>query len=72
MREDADSVLFIYSTENVNYIQRKAAFQFNIVVETLSNEALYGPIIGSKINFYSYDAYEHAFPKGIPFLSSPP
>jgi len=24
LREDADSVLFVYSTENVNYVQRKA------------------------------------------------
>lgn len=70
LHEDADSVLFIYSTENANYVQRKAAFQFNLVVEALSNEAW--KIVGDRMNFYSYDAYEHAFPKGIPSLSSPP
>jgi len=26
LREERDSILFIYSTENVNYVQRKAAF----------------------------------------------
>ena len=49
--------MFIYSTENVNYVQRKAAFAFNLVVETLSNDALYPGLVGDKLKFYSYDAY---------------
>ena len=61
--------MFVYSTENVNYVQRKAAFQFNLLIETLQN---YPGIVGEKLTFYSYDAYQHAFPKGIPYLTSPP
>ena len=57
LREDADSIVFFYSTENVNYLQRKAAHQFNLVIETLSSEVLYGDMVGHKLNFYSYDAY---------------
>lgn len=72
LTEERDSILFIYSTENVNYVQRKAAFQFNLLIETLSNEELYPGLVGNKLRFYSYDAYVNAFPKGIPFLSSPP
>lgn len=53
-------------------MQRKAAFQYNLLVETLSNEALYPGLVGEQLAFYSYDAYVNAFPKGIPFLSSPP
>ena len=33
LTEDADSIMFIYSTENVNYAQRKACFQYNLVIE---------------------------------------
>ena len=51
--EDADSVMFIYSTENVNYVQRKAAHQFNMVAEMLSKDSS----LSGKIRFYSYDAY---------------
>ena len=51
--EDADSVVFVYSTENVNYVQRKAAHQFNLVAETISKDVS----IAHKIKFYSYDAY---------------
>lgn len=72
LREDADSILFVYSTENVNYVQRKACHQFNLVVETLSNEVLYGDMVGHKLKFYSLDAYQHGFPKGIPYGQSPP
>ena len=57
LKEDADSVVFFYSTENVNYAQRKACFQFNLVVEQLSNEAIYGDMVGRLVKFYSYDAY---------------
>lgn len=53
LREDADSVLFIYSSENTNYIQRKVCYQFNLVAETLSKD----PKVGDKVKFYSYDAY---------------
>ena len=35
LREDDDSVMFIYSSENTNYIQRKVSYQFNLVAETL-------------------------------------
>lgn len=66
--EDADSVMFIYSTENVNYVQRKAAHQFNMVAEMLSKDSS----LSGKIKFYSYDAYQHSFPKGIAYLGSPP
>ena len=72
LREDADSIVFFYSTENVNYVQRKAANQFNLVIETLSSEALYGDMVGHKLKFYSYDVYSQGFPKGIPFGKSPP
>ena len=72
LREDADSILFVYSTENVNYVQRKACHQFNLVVETLSNEVLYGDLVGHKLKLYSLDAYQHGFPKGIPYGQSPP
>ena len=68
LREDADSIMFIYSSENVNYLQRKVSYQFNLVAETLSKD----PKVGDKVKFYSYDAYQHAFPRGIPYLSSPP
>ena len=68
LSEDSDSVVFLYSTENVNYIQRKAAYQFNLAAETILNTDK----VGDKIKFYSYDAYQHTFPKGIPFLSAPP
>lgn len=57
LTEDVDSIVFIYSTENVNYVQRKQCFQFNLVIETLSNEAIYGDMVGDKLKFYSYDAY---------------
>jgi len=33
LSEDADSIVFMYSTENVNYVQRKACFQYNLVIE---------------------------------------
>ena len=66
--EDADSVMFIYSTENVNYVQRKAAHQFNMVAEMLSKDSS----LSGKIKFYSYDAYQHSFPKGITYLGPPP
>jgi len=72
LREDADSIMFIYSTENVNYVQRKACFQFNLVIEQLSNEAMYGDMVGRLLKFYSYDAYQYGFPKGIPYGKSPP
>mmetsp|Transcript_25747 Transcript_25747/g.34408 ORF Transcript_25747/g.34408 Transcript_25747/m.34408 type:complete len:106 (-) Transcript_25747:326-643(-) len=72
LREDADSIVFVYSSENVNYVQRKACFQYSLVVDTLSNEAQYGDMVGRLLKFYSYDAYQHGFPKGVPFGNSPP
>ena len=33
LKEDADSIVLFYSTENVNYAQRKACFQYNLVIE---------------------------------------
>lgn len=68
LREDADSVVLVYSSENTNYIQRKVSYQFNLVAETFKKESS----VGEKIKFYSYDAYLHAFPKGIPYMSPPP
>ena len=68
MKEEADSVVFFYSTENVNYLQRKIAFQYNLAAELLSKEEL----VGDKVRFYAYDAYKHGFPVGIPKRSGPP
>jgi len=62
----------VYSTENVNYAQRKACFQYNLVIETLSNEAKFGDMVGQKLKFYAYDAYQQGFPKGIPTERAPP
>ena len=72
LTEDADSVVLLYSTEVVNYVQRKVAFNYNLVIETLSNEALYGDMVGSKLKFYAYNAYQYGFPKGIPYSKAPP
>ena len=65
--EDADSFVFLYTTENVNYAQRKIAFQANLVAETLQNHEN----VGDKVKFYSYDVAQHGFPKGIPNLTIP-
>ena len=68
LKEDADSVIFLYSTENVNYLQRKIAFQYNLAVDTLLKDER----VNDKIHFYAYDAYKYGFPKGIPKRSGPP
>ena len=59
--------MFFYTTENVNYAQRKISFQANLVAETLQNHDK----VGEKVKFYSYDIAEHGFPKGIPNLTVP-
>ena len=49
--EDADSVVFFYSTTNINYYQRWESFQINMAAEALSNI----PRVMGLVNFYSYD-----------------
>ena len=45
IKEDTDSIVLFYSTENVNYVQRKACFQYNLVIETLSDSGKYGSMV---------------------------
>ena len=68
LQEDADSVVFFYSTENINYYQRREAFQVNLVAKTL--KAI--PKVEDKINFYSYDVTLNGMPNGIPNMGAPP
>ena len=69
LKEEADSVVFFYSTENINYYQRTEAFQVNLVAQTLKEI----PKVAEKINFYSYDVTVNGMPNGIPDdMSVPP
>ena len=72
LREDADSLVLFYTTENINYVQRKACYQYNLVAETFADEALYGDTVPRLLKFYAYDSYLHGFPKGVPYGKSPP
>lgn len=63
-REEVDSVVMFYSSENINYLQRKACYQFNMLAAILSSEN-YGNLVPDKLKFYSFDANIHSFPKGI-------
>ena len=67
-REEVDSVVFFYSTENLNYLCRKIAFQYNLAADLLTKDER----VGDKVRFYAYDAYKHGFPGGIPKRSGPP
>lgn len=51
LTEKADSVVFFYSTETLNYQQRVEAFQFNMVAQKVKKI----PDVQDKVNFYSYD-----------------
>jgi hypothetical protein len=66
IREDQDAVVLLYSTENINYLQRKACFQFNLAAETLKLDKTYGDLIPNYLKFYAYDTNLHGFPKGLP------
>ena len=51
LTEKADSIVYFYSTETVNYQQRVEAFQFNTVAQKVKKM----PEVQDKVNFYSYD-----------------
>ena len=68
LKEDADSLVLFYSTENINYLQRTEAFQVNLVAQTL--KAI--PKVKEKINFYSYDVNVNGIPNGIPNMKALP
>jgi len=69
--DEVDAIVMFYSSENINYLQRKACYQFNMLAGMLSS-GQYGNLVPSKLRFYAYDANQHSFPKGIQFMSAPP
>ena len=66
--ENKDTVVFFYSTTNINYYQRKEAYQVNLAAKMLSQDKK----LENKIKFYSYDVATHGIPFGIPELKDPP
>lgn len=68
LNDETDAVVFFYSTEEINYLQRKIAFQYNLAVEILSKDER----VAGKVKFYSLDAYKYGLPRGIPARSGPP
>ena len=71
LRQEVDAVVFMYSSENINYLQRKACYQVNMLAELLSS-GVYGNLVPNKLKFYAYDANKHSLPRGIPHMTSPP
>ena len=65
------SQYLFYSSENINYLQRKACHNYNIIAGMLSSGS-YGNLVPEKMKFYAYDVNKHSFPKGIGDLKSPP
>ena len=68
LTEKANSVVYFYSTETVNYQQRVEAFQFNEVARKVKKM----PEVKDLVNFYSYDTGQNGFPSGIQHMSIPP
>ena len=69
--EEVDAVVMFYSSENINYLQRKACHNFNIIAGMLSSGS-YGKLVPEKMKFYSYDVNKNSFPRGIGELKPPP
>ena len=57
--------------ENINYLQRKACHNFNIIAGMLSS-GTYGKLVPEKMKFYAYDVNKNSFPRGIGELKPPP
>ena len=68
LKENKDTVVFFYSTTNVNYYQRKEAYQVNVAANILGQDKK----LKNKVKFYSYDIGTHGIPDGIPEFESPP
>lgn len=72
LREEHDSIVLMYSTEENNYLQRKGAYQFNLAAKTLSVDSTYKDLVPGYLKFYEFDTNVHGFPKGIPAMTAPP
>lgn len=70
--EEQDSIVFMYSTQDNNYLQRKAAYQFNLAAASLQLNDDYSDLVPNYVKFYAYDTNVHGFPKGIPAMTPPP
>ena len=60
-------MVFFYTTEYINYYQRKEAFQVNLAAYRIQSL----PNVRDKVHFYSYDITTNGLPNGLPFMSSP-
>ena len=57
LTEDVDSVVFFYSTEFINYWQRKIAWQYNVLAHILDHSTM--PLRFCKVTLLPFQTTSH-------------